>query len=233
KWTVLLFTNTWVDDKKSPLPGMVTRYLNPFIQKRPNEDVQVVVAIFDGEVEPIQAYLKEKPLNCQTLFVPGGIQNPVVNQLGILDEDTNLNIALVRPDGTIALNLSGLSSGKSGSAIQSAIEIHDEQLVDAALARGGLEEAKRLAFAHAPVEQVPPPDAPRNWKPKKLTVPHLRSRAKVYQAMGNLQAAYTDAQQCFLEVNSKAGHLAMRTEDLELTEALRDAIQTHLQAVIE
>ena len=230
KWTILLFTNTWVDNKKAPLPNMVTRYLNPFIEKRPTKDVRVVVALFDGEVEPIQAYLKEKPLNCETLFVPGGIQNPVVNQLGILDEDTNLNIALVRPDGTIALNLSGLSSGKSGSAIQSAIEIHDEQLVDAALARGDLEEAKRLAFAHAPVEQVRPPDAPRNWKPKKLTVPHLRSRAKVYQAMGNLQAAYDDAQQCYLEVNSKAGHLAMRTEDLELTEALRYSIQTQIQA---
>ena len=209
---------------------MVTRYLNPFIEKRPSEDVQVVVAIFDGEVEPIQAYLKEKPLNCQTLFVPGGVQNPVVNQLGILDEDTNLNIALIRPDGTIALTLSGLASSKSGSAIQSAIEIHDEQRVDAALARGDLEEAKRLAFAHAPVEQVRPPDAPRNWKPQKLAIPHIRSRAKVYLAMGDLQSAYADAQQCFLEVNSKAGYLAMRTKELELTEALRDSIQTKLQS---
>ena len=60
--------------------------------------------------------------------------------------------------------------------IQNVIELHDEKAVDEALARDDLAEAKRLAVAHAPVEQLPPPDAPRNWKPKKISVPHLRSR---------------------------------------------------------
>ena len=230
KWSVLLFSNSWVDDKKAPIPGIVTRYLNPLIEKRPSEDIRVIVAVLDGEASSIQAYLEDNPLNCTTLLVPGGIQNPIVRQLGILDVDTVPNVVIVRPDGSIALTLSGLVGGKSQSAIQNTIELHDEKRVDAALARGDLDEAKRLAFAHAPIEQVRPADAPRNWKPKKLTVPHIRSRAKVYLAMGDLEAAYADAQHCFLEVNSKAGHLTMRTEDLEVTEALRDKIQKQLQA---
>ena len=233
KWNVILFTNSWVDDKKAPLPGTVTRYLNPFIESRPFDDVQCIVAVLDGESDAIQAYLEENPLHCQTLLVPGGSQNPAIRQLGILDEDTTPNIVIVRPDGSIALSLSGLVGGKSQSAIPNTIELHDEKKVDAALANGDLEEAKRLAFAHAPVEQVRPPDAPRNWKPKKLTIPHIRSRAKVYLAMGDLEAAYADAQHCFLEVNRKAGYLTMRTEDLEDTEALRDSIQKQLEAAKE
>ncbi|MFP6907588.1 MAG: hypothetical protein VCG02_20395 [Verrucomicrobiota bacterium] len=83
----------------------------------------------------------------------------------------------------------------------------------------------RRAFAHAPVEQLRPPDAPRNWKPKKISIPHLRSRAKVYLAMGELESAADDAEQVYLAVNQKAGYISMRTDDLEEAEALREAIR--------
>jgi hypothetical protein len=114
------------------------------------------------------------------------------------------------------------------NVIQNVIEMNDEKMVNEALARGDLDEAKRLAFAHAPVEQLPPPDAPRNWKPKKISIPHLRSRAKVYLAMGELKAAATDAEQVYLAVNQKAGYISMRTDDLEETEALRETIRKTL-----
>ncbi len=106
KWTVVLFTNSWVDKPKSPLPGSVTRYMNPYVEKRGLDDVQIIVAVLDGEIAPIQAYLKEKPLNCQTLMVPGGRKNPLVQQLGILDEDEQPNALLLRPDGSIAIAMS-------------------------------------------------------------------------------------------------------------------------------
>ena len=62
-----------------------------------------------------------------------------------------------------------------------------------------------------------------------VTVPHIRSRAKVYQAIGKLEEAYTDAEQAFLAVNSAAGYISMRTEELEETEALKDTIATALK----
>ena len=110
------------------------------------------------------------------------------------------------------------------SVIQNVIEWNDEKMVDEALSRGDIDEAKRLAFAHAPVEQLPPPDAPRNWKPKKISIPHLRSRAKVYLATGYLDAAYADADKVYLAENQTAGYISMRTDDLEETELLREAI---------
>ena len=76
---------------------------------------------------------------------------------------------------------------------------------------------------------VRPEGAPRNWKPKKLTVPHLRSRAKVYLAMGELKAAQADIQEVYLKVNAAAGYISMRTEELEETEALKATILAALE----
>jgi tetratricopeptide (TPR) repeat protein len=137
------------------------------------------------------------------------------------------NLLILRPDGSIALASSGLYS-KKGNVIQSVIELHDEKMVDEALAKGNLDEAKRLAFAYAPLEE-PAEEGKKKKKAVKISVPHLRSRAKVYQAMGDLEAALADAEEAYLEVNSKAGHLSMRTEDLEETEGLRDTILEALQ----
>ena len=111
------------------------------------------------------------------------------------------------------------------NVIQNVIELNDEKMVDEALSRGDIDEAKRLALVHAPVEQLPPPDAPRNWKPKKISIPHLRSRAKVYLAMGELEAAYADADKVYLAEKQKAGYISMRTDELDETEALRETIR--------
>ena len=199
-------------------------------------------AVLDDDVETAGKLLKEKaaelekrrqqPDSFPTLLVPGGLQNPIVRKLGMItdEEKPKNNILMLRPDGSIAVALSGLVMGaQKGSVIQNVIEFHDEEMIDKALAKGDLDEAKRLAFAHAPVEQVRPEDAPRNWKPKKLTVPHLRSRAKVYLAMGELKAAQADIQEVYLKVNTAAGYISMRTEELEETEALKATILAALE----
>jgi len=90
-------------------------------------------------------------------------------------------------------------------------------------ARRELDKAKRLAFAFAPVED-PAPEGEKKKPVPKISIPHLRSQAKVHLAMGDLNAAYADAEQVYLAVNQKAGYISMRTDDLEETEALRDTI---------
>jgi hypothetical protein len=114
------------------------------------------------------------------------------------------------------------------NVIQNVIELHDEKMVDEALARGDLEEAKRLAFAFAPVEE-PTPEGEKKKPAQKISIPHLRSRAKVYLAMARLEAAQADIQAVFLKVNSKAGHISMRTDELEETETLKATILTALE----
>ncbi len=43
--------------------------------------------------------------------------------------------------------------------------------------------------------------------------------------MGDLKAAYADAEQVYLTVKQKAGYISMRTDDLEETEALLETIR--------
>jgi tetratricopeptide (TPR) repeat protein len=235
KWTVISFVPTGAGN------GYLQRYAS-FVSARPFQDTNLIVAVLDDDVETAGKLLKEKaaelekrrqqPDSFPTLLVPGGLQNPIVRKLGMItdEEKPKNNILMLRPDGSIAVALSGLVMGaQKGSVIQNVIEFHDEEMIDKALAKGDLDEAKRLAFAHAPVEQVRPEDAPRNWKPKKLTVPHLRSRAKVYLAMGELKAAQADIQEVYLKVNTAAGYISMRTEELEETEALKATILAALE----
>jgi hypothetical protein len=171
---------------------------------------------------------KRKPSTIPTLLVPGGMQNPIVRKLGILAEDTNLNILILRPDGSIAVALSGLAMAGKGNVMQNVIESHDEKMVDDALARKDLDEAKRLAFAHAPLKD-PTPKGKKKKKSDKISIPHLRSRAKVYLAMGKFEAAQADIQEVFLKVNTVAGYISMRTDELEEAEALKATISTALK----
>ncbi len=219
KWTVISFVS-------NAQGSAMLRGTTQFVEARPFEDLNLMAAVLGDDADAIRAALEEKktPDDFPTLLLPDGLQHPIIHQLGILAEDTRPNIVMLRPDGSIAVALSGLTmSSQTGNVIQHVLEWHDEKAVDAALARGDLGEAKRLAFAHAPLEEPTPPDQKK--KPaKKISVPHLRSRAKVYMAMENWKAAYADIQETYLSVNSKAGYISMRTAELDEVEELKAAI---------
>ena len=217
KWTVIEFAPSAEGGRH------IQRYTN-FIDSRPQDDVQLFAAILNDDAEAVRKTLQEKksPDKFPTLLVPEGLENPLVRQLGILPDEKKTNLLILRPDGGIAAAISSLAL--HGNVIESVIQWHDEKAVDEAIAKGDLDTAKRLAFALAPVEQQPPPNAPRNWKPKPIAVPHLRSRAKVYMAMKDWEAAFDDIQAVYLQVNSKAGYLSMRTEELAGTEKLKATI---------
>ena len=227
KWSIIEFAN-------ADATPHLQRY-GTFIEERPFDDVQLITAVVADDVDAaLAAYEKRQEEQAkrkrasdafQTLVVPGGFDHPIIQQLGILSTDNRPNIVMVRPDGTIATFLSGLTmTSQSGNVMQNLLQWHDKSAVEAALAQGNIDEAKRVAFAHAPVEQVPPTDAPKNWKPKQISSTHLWARAKVYLAMGDHEAALADAEEAYLAINSKAGYLAMRTDDLDEIEKLKAAI---------
>ena len=227
KWTIIEFR-----PNAETTPHLL-RY-GTFVNDRAFDDVRQVVAILNENASAAreacakrleeQKKRRQSPEQFQTLLVPGGIEHPIVQKLGILADETKPDILILRPDGSIAAFLSSLTmSAQHGNVMQNVIEWQDEKAVDAALADGDLEEAKRLAFAHAPIEQATPPEQKK--KPaKKIGVPHLRGRTKVYLAMGDLEAAQADAQEAYLEVNRLAGWLSMRTQALEETEKLKASI---------
>lgn len=219
KWTVISFVSSVEGN------SYLSRY-GSFAEGRPVDDVNLLTAVLNDEAEMTRKALeaKARPDTFPTMLVPGGMQNPVVQKLGILAEETRPNLVLLRPDGSIAVALSGLTmTYQKDNVIQNVLEWHDEKAVDDALARGDMDEAKRLAFAFAPVEEPTPPGEKKK-SAQKIAIPHLRSRAKVYLAMGELEAGYADAEQVYLAANSKAGWLSMRTDELEETAALKAAI---------
>jgi len=205
-----------------------------FTNERPIDDARQFVVILNEDVDAAreasakrlaeQQKRKQAPDHFQTMLVAGGIQNPIVQRLGVLADGVKPDILIIRPDGTIAAFLSGMTMiSQHGNALQNLIEWQDEKAVDNALDRGDLELAKRLAFTYAPVEQ--PVDPEQKKKPaKKVALPHLRARTKVSMAIGDLEAAKIDVQEVYLEVNRKAGWLSMRTQDLEETERLKAKI---------
>jgi hypothetical protein len=224
KWTVISFVPSAAGN------GYLQRYVT-LVAGRPFEDVNLIAAVLDDDADAARKLLEEKkePDTFPTLLVPGGMQNPIVRKLGILAEETRPNIVILRPDGSIAIALSGLTmSAQKSDVVRNVLEWHDEKVVDEALARGDLDEAKRLAFAFAPVPE-PTPEGEKKKPVIKISIPHLRSRAKVYLAMGELEAALADAEQSYLAVNSQAGYISMRTDELEETEALKATILTALK----
>jgi len=208
-------------------PPHLQRY-GTFAESRPFDDVALYVAYLDTDTERVQESFKARqeeqkrrrrgPDPYLTTAVPGGLDNPIVQQLGIVSHGGRPNMLLIKPDGSIITFLSGLAmSAQRGNVLQNVIQAQDERAVDQALARGDLEEAKRLAFAHAPLPQPPDPEAKRQKAPE-ISTPHRRARAKVYRAMGDLESALQDAQAAYLSINRRAGWLAMRTEELDRIE---------------
>ena len=227
KWTAVLFTNSWVDDKRARLPSTVTRYLNPYIKKRGRDDLQVIVAVLDGEVAPIQKYLKEKPLNCEVLTVPGGVSNPLVRQLGILDEDIGINALILRPDGSVAASLSEMTMTRSKhELIPNIISWSDEEAVMALLEKGEIEKAKDHIFTVAP--PFDPKAVDGKGRPLKKPIEnyvHLRARAHVYLALGDKKAALNDAEEMLQFLKEKAGWMTLLPKGLEEAEELVELLK--------
>ena len=217
KWTAIVLMSR-------PNQG-IPRGTVEFAEARPFKDVAIVAAVLDDDADKVRAILKEKPHKCPTVIVPGGMRNPLVRKLGILAEDERPNTVILRPDGSIAAVVSGLARTK-GNVIQNVIEWQDEKAVDDALDRGDLEEAKRLAFTMAPLKEPIPPDQKkrRRKRPKPISLPHLRSRAKVYMAMKDWKLALVDAEEVYLRIKRRDGFLSMRTAELDEAEKLRAAV---------
>ena len=227
KWTIIEFRP---DAETVP---HLARY-GTFTKERPVDDVQQFLVILNEDVDAAreacakrlaeQQKRKQAPDHFQTMLVVGGMKNPVVQRLGIIADGVKPDILIIRPDGTIAAFLSGMTMiSQHGNALQNLLEWQDEKAVDDALARGDLELAKRLAFTYAPVQQ--PVDPKQKTKStQKVGLPHLRARTKVSMAMGDMEAAKADVQEVYLEVNRKAGWLSMRTQKLEEIEKLKATI---------
>jgi hypothetical protein len=231
KWTVLVINSAQQEDvsvqRMKTLLGEM-KSLKAFIENRASQDVQGFTAFLDDDATKVGAFANEQNLGFPVLLVPGGLKNPIVQQLGVISENKSCNAVLLRPDGTIAAMLSGLAAqGRHViPVLQNIIEWHDEKSVTDALGRNDIEEAKRIALLYAPTE-LPVSTNPKKKiiKPKPVNLPHLMSRARVYYALKEYDKALVDVEACISRQIGTDGGMSMRTKTLDDAEAFRDKLR--------
>jgi len=232
RWTAIVFAKPgpWSrkrDDGLPASPERLAKAITDFAASRPSADVKVYIAMLDGSPESIRAGFGEKDAPCPLLTVPGGIENPLIDRLGILSEDNQINSVLIGKDGRIAVALSGLAkqTGRGGTTLTNVIEREDQISVSAALERGDIEEAKAKVFALAPpFDPQAVDDRGRPLKKPKIGLPHLIARAQVYMALKEWDKALADAEEVVQLQLGTDGGMSLRTSELDEAERLRDEI---------
>lgn len=226
KWLIVFIPSTVAGEKvpvASILPGQLNIMKRYLTDKRGTEDLQIIAAILDDDVIRITANYNPTAITCPVFMIPGGINNSIVTQFGLLNEPGKCNAIIVRPDGSIAAALSTLNLRHE--IISNIIEWHDEEAVTDAIARGDIEEAKRIAFLRAPTE--PPISTDPKKKNIKLIPPslvHLRARARVYFALKEYDKALADAEEIFSQQRGIDGGMSLRTKLLDSDEQFRDQL---------
>lgn len=234
EYTLICFVNPppWKKSKGDGLPESPERMLKPIIDfaaARPNQDVKVIAASFGGKADVIQAELlaSRSKVECPAVSIPGGIANPLVHRLGILSEDEDFNSVLLDKNGRILTAISGLATNKNGSTLINVVSFRDENHVNVLLEKGEVDAAKQFILALAPPFDPEAVDAKGRKITKKpeIRLPHLRARARVYLALGEMDKALADAQEVVQRQLSTDGGMSLRTDELDDSEALRDLIK--------
>lgn len=227
KWLIVLTPSTQPAERV-PLPKILPNQLSQLkrylTDKRGTDDVQIIAALLDDDATSARSNYLTVDVTCPVYLMPGGMENPLVTRLGLLNEPGACNTLIVKPDGTIAVSLSTMNMHHE--AIANIIEWHDEKAVHEAIARGDLDEAKRLAFRFAPTE--PPVSTDPKKKNVKLPPPslaHLRARAHVYLAMKEYDKAIADAEEVLSQERATAAGMSMRTQALAEAETFVAKVQ--------
>lgn len=227
KWLILLTPST-APGEKVPLnkiiPNQLAQLKRQLTDKRGSDDLQLAVALLDDDSARARNTYLSPDVNCPVYLIPGGIENPLVTRLGLLNEPGGCNALIVRPDGSIAAALSTLNMRPE--TIVNIIEWHDEKTISTAVARGEIDQAKLLALRFAPTE----PPVSNDPKKKNIKLPppslaHLRARAMVYLAAKEYEKALADAQEVLNQERATAGGMSLRTQALVDAETLLSKIK--------
>lgn len=92
--------------KEREFVGAMQRAFNLVDQRIP-KNMQVVAAFLSEDAARVKALMDRNQWTCQAVMVPGGLQNPIVRQFGILSADRLPNVMLLKPDGTVVWQYSG------------------------------------------------------------------------------------------------------------------------------
>jgi len=191
--TFLLFIEPPADKTKTELPRETISTMEYAVRLRDhhvNKEVDVVAAFLCDDAQRVEALMKANAWTCRATMVSGGLDNPLVRRLGILSADRMANVFVLRRDGAVAWQVSGLRYRDEFNypfAVYLAIRVHaeicDVEVGYRALAQGDFRKAARY-FA-TPFVSVR--DQRYRW-----AVPRLHGRALAHMGMKQWDAALAD-----------------------------------------
>ncbi|MBT3294970.1 MAG: hypothetical protein HN919_21050 [Verrucomicrobia bacterium] len=143
------FVPKYVFQLRDYVRGVVSSALS-LADQHVNKEVDVRLAFLTDDAQRVERLMKTNEWSCAAAMVPGGLDNPMVQQLGILSADRLPNVFLLRRDGTVAWHCSGLVYKSEFGfpfavtlAMKVHIEISDIQLAYRALTAGDYTLAAR------------------------------------------------------------------------------------------
>ncbi len=215
------------EDPKPPAPSSILRNLPTYIDSR--EDVELMIAML-GDTEETSIRENLKPRNAKELWggtilkIPGGINDPLVHRLGLLDHKGGM--VLLNKKGRILNALSRDALGSNYYIIPDTVHRLDEATVMAALEKGETKTAEALIMKHVPPYDPEAKDERGRKLPvPKYSLPHLRARCQYYMALKDWDKALKDAEAVVAKQLSAAGGMSLRTPELDESEALRDELK--------
>lgn len=158
--------------------GMIT-YAELLADKHINDGIEVVAAFLSDDPERVKWLMAANSWTCQAALVKGGLQNPMVNRLGILSADRMPTVFLLRHDGTLAWRGGGIDYRGFAApwtcqlAMKVHIEVSELEYGYSLLKEGRFKEAARV-FAG--------PYLP--WRPDRFGWRPVRYHARALALMG-------------------------------------------------
>ncbi len=159
-----------------------------------SKDGKLTVAFLSEDANAVSALMKEDEWTFEAAMVPGGPSNPLIQRLGIVSPDEEPNVVLLRPDGTIAWTISGLTfpvqgcsvPGWTHQAIATNVKKCRTDAAFAALERGDFKKALSL------FGELQPPEQKRRVPRDPWGADRLQGRALAYMGLKDWTSALAE-----------------------------------------
>jgi len=209
KLTLLMFVEPPADKAPAELSAgvrSVMKYATNLGNRHIHKELNVVAAFLCDDAKRVDALMKINEWTCQAAMVPDGLANPMVRRLGILSADRVPNVFLLRRDGTIAWQVSGLRYKAEYSheySVYLAMKVHAEmcetERAYRALKQRDFKKAARIFSGPF----LPEKDERYRWR-----APRFHGRALAQMGLKDWDAALADIDTAIDEHQQGFNHAA-------------------------